>query len=354
VRVIQTVHPDHLGINAPKEQIIVAQTVFHELTVWRDRAEEKIKKGLYGDSKPHVPAPAPSGTGVVQVIQTPKRKYIVTDLIAHGDLADLYRCAFTEGSDERHAVFKIARSAADNDLADAESKTLLAMYPAAQTPERFYRYLPKPIDSFLLKGEKGMGNRRVNVMELADGYVSLAEIIHAYPKGIDYRDAVWMFKRALAALWYVHRQKLVVHGAILPPHILVHPTGHGAKIVDWSYAVQGWEDSKGRVKAISKDYRTWYAPEVLSKGPPLPQTDLFMLGRCMIALLGGDVGTGQMPDAVPKEIRAFIMSLLVMNPARRPDDASKLHEEFDELLQRIVGKPKYRPLVMPAAHRSAS
>jgi hypothetical protein len=102
------------------------------------------------------------------------------------------------------------------------------------------------------------------------------------------------------------------------------------------------------VRAISKAHRAYYAPEILSKKPPTPQTDLYMLGKTIVALLGGDVATGRMPDAVPKPIRAFISSLCIENQARRPDDAGKLHEEFDALLESVVGKPKYRPLEMPA------
>jgi hypothetical protein len=234
----------------------------------------------------------------------------------------------------------------DNDFAENEARVLGAMYAKKQPEERFYRYLPKPLDSFALRAGRG-APRRVNVIQLADGYVSLSAVMAAYPKGIDYRDAVWVFKRCLAGLWYVHRQKLVVHGAVLPTHLLVHPTGHGCKIVDWCYAVQDWPSKKGHVKAISKAHRVYYAPEILAKKPVTPQTDLYMLGKVIVVLLGGDVVTGRMPDAVPKQVRAFISSLIIENQSKRPDDAGKLHEEFDALLESVVGKPKYRPLAMP-------
>jgi len=282
-----------------------------------------------------------------QIIQTPKRKYVVTDLYAEGDLADVYRCTYEEDGKENQAAFKIASSAGDNDFMENEARVLLAMYPKKQVEQRFYRYLPKPLDSFSLRAGRG-AVRRVNVIQLADGHVPLSAVMAAYPKGIDYRDAVWMFKRCLAGLWYVHRQKLVVHGAVIPPHLLIHPTGHGCKIVDWCYAVQDWPAKKNHVKAISKAYRAYYAPEIFKKNPPTPQTDLYMLGKTIVALLGGDVATGRMPDAVPKPVRTFISSLVIENQSKRPDDAGKLHEEFDALLESVVGKPKYRPLAMPA------
>ena len=90
-----------------------------------------------------------------QVIQTPKRKYIVTDLISEGDLADVYRCTYEEDGADKHAAFKIAMSAGDNDFMENEARVLGAMYAKKQIEERFYRYLPKPLDSFSLRTGTG-------------------------------------------------------------------------------------------------------------------------------------------------------------------------------------------------------
>lgn len=346
-RIAIIVHPDKYD-GQPEEAALAAE-VFGRLTDWKKKAEAKIGAGSYGDNKPHEPVTAKPRMDA-QVIQTPRRKYIVTGLFAEGDLADVYRCTYEEDGKENQAAFKIAQSAGDNDFMENEARILGAMYAKKQKEERFYRYLPKPVDSFSLRAGTGHSSapRRVNVVQLADGHVPLSAVMAAYPKGVDYRDAVWMFKRCLAGLWYAHRQKLVVHGAVLPPHLLVHPTGHGCKIVDWCYAVQDWPSKKNHVKAISKAYRAYYAPEILAKKPVTPQTDLYMLGKTIVALLGGDVATARMPDTVPKPVRAFISSLCIESQSKRPDDAGKLHEEFDALLESVVGKPKYRPLEMPA------
>lgn len=347
------VHPDKYATDAAASRL--AQDLFSKLVVWMNSAEAKMERGTYGDRTPHEPPPPPKPKAAPQIIETPKRRYVVKDLIAQGDIADVYACTYVEkgrsGDGDHPAAFKIAQSAADNDLLENESRTLSAMYPPAQKEERFYRYLPKPVDSFLLKSGSGPA-RRVNVMQLAEGYVSLAEVMTAYPHGLDYRDVVWMFKRNLACLWYLHRQKLVVHGAVIPTHLLVHPTGHGAKVVDYCYAVRDWPSGKNHVKAISKAWKAYYAPEILRKEPPTPAADLYMLAKIIVKLLGGEIATGSpavlIPDAVPKPIRSFLASMLLENPKRRPDDGGKLHEEFDELLLKLVGKPKYRPLAMPA------
>ncbi len=342
-QVIGAVHPDKY--TGQPDAISRAQALVGQLTEWRTKAEEKIHAKTYGDNKPHEPKRVDPPASP-QIIETPKRKYIVTDRLAQGDLADLYRCAYTQDGKEHQAVFKIAQSAADNDLLDSEHKTLSAMYPPAQPEEKFYRYLPKLLDSFLLRAS-GV-NRRVNVLGLADGYVPVSEVMTVYPSGLDYRDAAWIFNRALEGLWFVHHEKKVVHGAILPPHLLVHPVGHGGKLVDWCYAVRDWKTSGDRVRAISKAYRGYYPPEIAAKRPVTPQTDIYMLAKCMVALLGGDVTTNQMPDAVPKPVKGFLTSCLIETQAKRPNDAGQLREEFEELLRRLVGERQYRgPLVMP-------
>jgi hypothetical protein len=141
-QVIGAVHPDKY--TGQPDAVSRAQALVGQLTEWRTRAEEKIHAKTYGDNKPHEPKHVDPPASP-QIIETPKRKYIVTDRLAQGDLADLYRCAYTQDGKEHQAVFKIAQSAADNDLLDSEHKILSAMYPLAQPEEKFYRWLHKEL-----------------------------------------------------------------------------------------------------------------------------------------------------------------------------------------------------------------
>ena len=324
-----------------------------------------------------------------------KRRFPLGKKLFEGDLADLY-------ASEDNVIVKIARDPRDNDLLENEARVLSHLYPARQKDEKFYHYLPKVIDT-------GMVDRRhVTVFPYFDGFVSLAEIIAAYPSGVDFRDMTWMYKRLLAGLGFA-REMGVIHGAILPPHVLVHPTGHDAKIIDWSYALvfedilakapppdpkaakapapKGlgvWdlvrqnlyadEDPVGDpvipngapldpnrlyVRAISVDYSKFYAPEILRKETPSPASDIYMAAKCAVALLGGDVETNVLPDSIvspetsddPKKVRAqiqaFLQASLLPNPHKRPQDAWQVHEDFDNLLLALVGKPTYRPFSMP-------
>lgn len=240
------------------------------------------------------------------------------------------------------AVLKVAIQVSDNDLVKSEAETLLSLYPPDQANEKFHRYLPK----LLLPEPFTVWGRQANLMSLVEDHLSLAEIAEAYPDGIDYRDLVWMFKRALVGLGFAHTRGFI-HGSVIPPHILVHPVEHGAKVIDWCYAVG--LNSKQSIKSYSVDYEPYVPPEVLDKRFPTPATDIYMLAKCAVELLGGDVGTNEMPDAVPEEVQGILLRCLDRTPSRRPLDAWKLHDEFSALIKKVVGKPKYREFHMPAA-----
>ena len=285
---------------------------------------------------------------------------------AQGDQCDLYVCTYTpkaeppkpmvledawdalmapEIEDASEAItgslFKIARNPLDTDLVQNEATVLGTLYPREQADERYFRYLPK----LLLSTTYGSGRTRaVNLLTRYDGYYPISDVMGVYPQGLDFRDAVWSYKRLLVGLGYVHQQGFI-HGAILPTHVLINPISHGARIIDWSYAVE--RKGTSHVRALSRPYRAFYAPERPDRKPPTPATDIYMASKVFLALLGGNVETGETPDTVPEPIRRFLRGCLMINQASRPDNAWDLHDELTQLLEKVVGKPKYRHLDMP-------
>jgi len=239
-------------------------------------------------------------------------------------------------------VFKVARHISDNDLVENEAYFLGGLYPPDAVENGFYRYIPKPLSSTKIDG------LAANVMSYAEGFITFADILEAYPDGIDYRDLAWMFKRTLAGIGFAHNQG-AIHGALVPTHVLVHPTGHGAKIVDWSYAVKA--PAKSSVKAYVAKYKAYYPPEIFDRQFPGPEADLYMVAKCCVALLGGDVATNEMPDTVPSRVVDFLGRMLAESPGTRKlrGPAWDLHDQFDQLLKELVGKPRYRAFSLPAA-----
>jgi hypothetical protein len=182
----------------------------------------------------------------------------------------------------------------------------------------------------------------VNVFLARDGFFTLAAIRERYPAGLDARHLAWLFKRMLVAAGLA-RQGGVVHGAILPPHVLVHAENHGIQLVDWIQSVK-----IGRpISVIPTRYRDWYPPEILNREPAVAASDIYLAAKCLIYAAGGDPVGQRWPDSVPIEMRRFVNTCLFSSPHKRPQDAWQLHEEFDELLRQLFGSPKYHPLAMP-------
>lgn len=334
------------------------------------------------------------------VIEGPSRKYTLKTHVAEGDLTDVYFGSYANGGGDNDVVVKITKHVRDNDLTTNEAAVLSTLFPADQPDGEptFNLYIPRCVDSFVTRVG---GEMRVNVFARLpkDPNVSLDAVLRAYPKGVNFRDMVWMYKRMLVALGYAHT-KGIIHGAVLPPHVLIHEESHGAKLIDWSYALNfaalvkpkapdpktpatkhkptnAWEKllegpeydpdpvrfmapqvavdpNAMYVKAISVAYENFYAPEVLTKKTPTPATDLYMAAKVAVALLGGDVETNQIPDTSFEDpakqrvpFQAFLSSSLLQDARKRPWDAWDLHESFDKLMLGLVGKPKYHPFSMP-------
>lgn len=335
-RLARVVHPD----NFPKDQAVQASQAFVRLQNLKTAAETAINEGTYGDSKHRVMAEP-------VVVRSKKRIYTIEQSLARGDIANLYRCQF----DGRPGVFKVARNAADNDLIQAEASILRHL----RTPDRpeatgFFPYLPEIIDSFGFR-EEGGSNRQANVLAELAGFYSLEEVIRAYPDGLSPKHMAWIWRQLLQALGYTHARG-VIHGAVLPPHVLIHPS-HDLLLVDWCYAVRQDKTTGAHIPAISEEYEAWYPPEVAAKAAALPGVDLFMSARLMVALMGGDPLTGELPRVVAGQtiqprLRGLIKSCLLVPPRQRPQDAWRLRSEFTQLIEELWGPRQRIPFTMPA------
>jgi hypothetical protein len=254
--------------------------------------------------------------------------YPLQHLLAVGDVADAY---VVGAGEEGQYLLKVARIPGGCALLDNERKVLAHLLTAAgDTTDRLC--FPELIESFVAAD---LFSKRVNVFRFEPEWSTL-EAFHEQHPALDSR---WVFQRLLAVLGFCHRHG-IVHGAVLPPHVLVHAASQSVRLVGWGHSA-----TRGRPLAtISTRYRDWYPSEVFCKQAASPATDVFLAARCMVYLAGGDPVSNRMPDAVPAPVQRFLQSCLLAGARMRPTDLGALRKEWDELLHRLYGPPEFHEL----------
>jgi hypothetical protein len=300
-----------------------SQAAFHELRHWHELAQREIARGSYGR------APRIS-------IATARGSYVGHGAPIAGDLCDLFP---TEGGEP--ALIKLARSPRNNDLLEAEASAL-ARVERELAGQPLRAHFPTLLEAVLVRGAGGE-QRRANVLRHEREYVSLADVIAAYPQGVHPADAAWMFNRVLAALASAHELGLV-HGAVLPPHVLVRLSDHNGVLLDWCYSVEVGE----ALKALSRPHAPHYPPEVPARAPATPATDTYMAAALLARLLGGDAAGRGLPPTVPQPLAALIRAALLPSPQRRFTGAWQLFDAFGEVVGALYGPPRFRSFRMPA------
>lgn len=249
-------------------------------------------------------------------------KWAVTGPLAKGDICDLH---LVEHGMYREAVLKIVRAERDNDLLEAEVKSLKAIHTCKHVPEKFLRYFPGIIESFKASG------RRTAVESRAKG-LNLLEILQHYPSGLDFRHVVWMMNRLLSALGYAHLNG-IIHGAVFQEHLVYDTVNHDLTLVDWCYSVE----ANSPIRAIVRAYKDDYPPEVPRKKNAAPVTDLFMAAQALRTVA----------QEIPKPFKPLFELCLIQSPASRPSDAWKFQERWVETAKQVYGPPKFIPLQIP-------
>jgi hypothetical protein len=243
-------------------------------------------------------------------------------LVASGDIASLVR---VPGG----GLLKLARDPADGDLIGREAAAL--RWLAANGDPAYLPYVPAILGARRYADPATGVTRRGNVLAELSGFVTMEAVRRRFPAGLDPRDVAWIWRRVLVALGFAHHSGLV-HGAVLPPHLFIHPNEHGLCLIDWCYSSRG--PNPATLPALVARYRHWYPGEVGPGYQPGPDLDIYLATKSVVTLIR---------KPVPPPLAAFAAGCALGSRARRPDDAWELLLEFDDLIERLWGPRRFRP-----------
>ncbi len=277
------------------------------------------------------------------------RVYVIEGLLARGDSADVFRARWAMRLGEL-CVLKVTRSLRDADLVRREWDAIQKLRASTVAgTEHFASLLPAPIARGVLRETTPEGDvieRAAAVYQWRSGFVhTLAEVIDVHPEGIDGRIAVWVWKRLLEMLHFVHRAGMA-HGAVLPSHVLVHPRDHGATLVGFATATT----IGAALPARSRAFAAWYPSD--SERAASPAHDLVMAARCVAAAVSpvtNRAPTTSTTFAPPSSLPAPLFALLseILHGVAPSTTAWTLRERLNAASSEAYGPARYSPLTMP-------
>lgn len=269
-------------------------------------------------------------------------RYAILGRLAQGESTDVF-VARRDGRLTEKVLLKVLRSHEDEGLLDNEQRVLEALEKShAQGASYFSSMIPQRVDSgqgrLGLRGDQGQ--RRVVVFRWRSGFVhSMNDVFATHKSGILAESSVWMWKRMLETLGWVHKSGYV-HGAILPQHTLVHSRDHGVAFVGWTTAVP----IGNRLLAVNPEYRQYYPDEVFDGGRANERTDITMSARILLKALGGSMV--QAPSNVPRPLGELLEGH-ARGDKFLPNDAWAVRDALDQTAGRVFGPPKFIPFSMP-------
>lgn len=262
------------------------------------------------------------------------RCYRYLTMIAEGDRSDVYRGRrYTDASEaiSELVTLKIRRKGEPPLRYQGYQLSRLAEEKNANGSYFFSRVIPQIVDH----------NDDTLVCRWKSGFHhTLEDVREFYPDGIDPRHAIWLWKRQLEVLGWLHEAGFI-HGALLPRHILVHPRDHAVTFVSWSQSRK--VDSAFDPMIREKDLKFYKSFERGS----MTNMDVAMTARSIFYVLGGDTEEGRLPLSVPHRLADLVYAIAELHASSRVISAWELLAKLDNDALDLYGPPAYIPFHMP-------
>ncbi|TGL34560.1 protein kinase family protein [Leptospira koniambonensis] len=192
-----------------------------------------------------------------------KNKYKILLPLGGGERADIF---FAEklGLAMERVIIKIERDKTSKSLASSEVSVLESLQKQ-NTPISAYfsQRLPQIVSFGKIINPEYEGKEAVITRANPGYWGSLSDVLRFQKKGIQPRHGVWIWRRILDLLGYIHEQGWT-HNAINPSHLLVQPRDHGILVI-------GWRRGKKSQDKIKDLQQAAWSIRVLLEGEEDPQ-----------------------------------------------------------------------------------
>jgi hypothetical protein len=249
-------------------------------------------------------------------------------LLARGEISDVYLAKRARRPSEL-VVFKVLRDCGDAPLLQAEWRALDALraHTEAKRIDLGSR-VPRPVVSGSLTDADGS---LACAYRWASGFVHTFESVREVHKnGIAPVASIWVWRRILEILAVLHEAKLV-HGAVLPNHLLVENGEHGVRLVGFSCA----DAPNVPLRIVSTQFENFYPADALDSRKLTAAADIAMSARCISHLLGGGDVPGELAELLHR-----------VGEKRSDLNAWALHKQLGELGRSLFGPPAFHPILM--------
>ena len=239
-------------------------------------------------------------------IQCGGERYLLLERLGTGEISEVY-LARRVGAMPYLATIKLSSAPAAVTRYAREAEVLRELHAISSL-------LPEVVAQGPLDSDP---SRHALVLAHPNGYWgSLADLNERFPQGIDARHAVWIWRRILDVLRFVHAQGWS-HGDVRPEHALVHPEDHGVRLISWSSA------------------------QINSANHAM---DLLRSANTMVVLLSGANGSSSVPDSVPPALAKLLTRASQDEAFCRKQGAQGLDDMLRAAAHEAFGPPSFVPL----------